>query len=43
MLMRDSDIFLDDLRIPAVEKALGVSVRPVDNEGFELLDAILYE
>ncbi len=43
MLMRDSDIFLDDLRIPDVEKALGVSVRPVDNEGFELLDAILYE
>lgn len=43
MLMRDSDIFLDDLRIPDVEEALGVSVRPVDNEGFELLDAILYE
>ncbi len=43
MLMRDSDIFLDDLRIPDVEKALRVYVRPVDNEGFELLDAILYE
>ncbi|MGN0599861.1 MAG: DUF512 domain-containing protein [Oscillospiraceae bacterium] len=43
MLMRDSDIFLDDLRITDVEKALGVSVRPVDNDGFELLDAILYE
>lgn len=43
MLMRDSDIFLDDLRIPDVEKALGVDVRPVDNDGFELLDAILYE
>lgn len=43
MLMRDSDIFLDDLRIPDVEKALGVFVRPVDNEGFDLLDAILYE
>lgn len=43
MLMRDSDIFLDDLRIPDVENALGVAIRPVDNDGFELLDAVLYE
>lgn len=43
MLMRDSDIFLDDLTVPDVENALGVPVLSVDNDGFELLDAILYK
>lgn len=43
MLMRDSDIFLDDLRVPDVEKALGVPVKAVANDGFEMLDAILYK
>lgn len=43
MLMRDSDIFLDDLTVSDVENALEVAVKPVDNDGFELLDAILYK
>lgn len=41
MLMRDSDIFLDDLTVKDVEKALGINVRAVGNDGYELLDAIL--
>lgn len=43
MLMRDTDIFLDDLTVPDVEKALGVPVKAVANDGFEMLDAILYK
>ncbi len=41
MLMRDSDIFLDDITIPQVEAELGVKVKPVKNDGFEFLDAVL--
>lgn len=41
MFKRDTDIFLDDLTIPDVEKALGVKVLVTDNDGFELLDKIL--
>jgi len=41
MLMRDSDIFLDDLTVKDVEKALGINVRAVGNDGYELLNAIL--
>ena len=38
---RDSDVFLDDLTIPDVERELGVTVRVTDSDGFELLDAML--
>ncbi|MBR4626403.1 MAG: DUF512 domain-containing protein [Ruminococcus sp.] len=41
MLMRDSDIFLDDLRVPDVEAALGIKIRTSNRDGFEFLDAIM--
>ncbi len=41
MLMRGSDIFLDDLRVPDVEEALGITIRPTDRDGYEFLDAIM--
>ena len=41
MIMRNSDIFLDDITIPQVEEALGVKIRLTDNDGFSLLDGIL--
>ena len=41
MLKRDSDLFLDDLRVPDVAEALGVKLRTSGNDGFELLDAML--
>lgn len=41
MLMRDKDIFLDDLTVSDVESQLGVTVRKVKNDGFEFLDAVL--
>lgn len=41
MLRRDSDVFLDDLTIPDVERELGVSLRASASDGYELLDAIL--
>ncbi len=41
MLKSDEAVFLDDKTIDDVEKALGVSVIPNENDGFALLDAIL--
>lgn len=41
MLMRDSEIFLDDMTVTDVEKALNIKVRSVNNDGYELLDAIM--
>ncbi|MBQ8297409.1 MAG: DUF512 domain-containing protein [Ruminococcus sp.] len=41
MLRRDSEQFLDDLTVSDVERELGVSVRASDNDGYELLDAIM--
>ncbi|MBQ8928524.1 MAG: DUF512 domain-containing protein [Oscillospiraceae bacterium] len=41
MIRRDSDVFLDDLTISDVEAALGVRIRLVANDGYELLDALL--
>lgn len=41
MLMRDNEIFLDNLTVKDVEKALNVKVRSVPNDGYELLDAIM--
>jgi putative radical SAM enzyme (TIGR03279 family) len=41
MLMRDNDIFLDDLTVSDVESQLGIKIRKVKNDGFEFLDAVL--
>lgn len=41
MLRSDSDVFLDDLTVQDVIRELGVSVTSVDNDGYDLLDAIL--
>jgi NifB/MoaA-like Fe-S oxidoreductase len=41
MLRRDSDVFLDDLTVSDVEKALNVKINAINNDGYELLDAIL--
>jgi NifB/MoaA-like Fe-S oxidoreductase len=40
MLRHERDLFLDGVSIADVEKALGVPVRLVENDGYELLDAI---
>ena len=41
MLRHGGDIFLDDLRVEDVEEALGVTVTVVEQDGFDLLDAML--
>lgn len=41
MLRREGDVFLDDLSPADVERALQIPVRPVPNDGGELLDAML--
>ena len=40
MVRRDDLVFLDDITVADVERELGVSVRIVENDGFELFDAI---
>lgn len=41
MLMRDSEIFLDDLTVTDVENELNVKIRYTDNDGYGLLDTII--
>ena len=41
MLRHGGDVFLDDLHVSDVESALGVPVTVVEQDGFDLLDAIL--
>jgi len=41
MLRHGGDVFLDDVHVSDVEKKLGVPVTVVDQDGFDLLDAIL--
>ncbi len=41
MLRHGGDVFLDDLRVEDVERALGVPVTVVEQDGFDLLDAML--
>ena len=41
MIMHNSDLFLDDYHISDVEKTLGVKIRLTENDGYDLLDAIL--
>jgi putative radical SAM enzyme (TIGR03279 family) len=41
MLRSQSDVFLDDLTVGDVERELGTCIRAVNNDGYELLDAIM--
>lgn len=41
MLRRDSTEFLDDLLVSDVERELDVKIRTAQNDGYELLDAIM--
>ena len=41
MLRHGGDVFLDDLHVGDVEEALGVPVTVVEQDGFDLLDAML--
>lgn len=41
MIMRNSDIFLDDYTVSDVEKALNIKVRITENDGRALLEGIL--
>lgn len=40
MLRHGEDVFLDDVTLAQVEAELGVSVQPVNQDGFDLCDAI---
>lgn len=40
MVRKNDLVFLDDITVADVERELGVSVRIVENDGFELFDAI---
>lgn len=40
MIRKDGGLFLDDYTIDDVEKSLGVKIRVIENDGFELFDAI---
>ncbi|MDE7099362.1 MAG: DUF512 domain-containing protein [Ruminococcus sp.] len=41
MLMRDSEIFLDDLTVADVENELNVKIICTDNDGYGLLDVVI--
>ncbi len=41
MLRHNEDVFLDNLTVNDVENALNVKIIPVNNDGYELLDALL--
>ena len=41
MLMHNSDIFLDDKTISDVENELDIKIKATQNDGYDLLDAIL--
>ncbi|MBR3704707.1 MAG: DUF512 domain-containing protein, partial [Oscillospiraceae bacterium] len=41
MLRHGGDVFLDDKRVCDVEAALGVTITVVEQDGFDLLDAML--
>lgn len=41
MLRHEGDVFLDDISVEEVSRALGVPVVPVANDGQQLLDAVL--
>ena len=41
MLRHGGDVFLDDVHVSDVERALDVPVTVVDQDGYDLLDAML--
>ena len=41
MLRHEGDLFLDDVSLDDVEKALDISIKTVANDGYELLDYII--
>ena len=41
MLRHNEDVFLDNLTVNDVENELNVKIIPVNNDGYELLDALL--
>ena len=41
MLRHGGDVFLDDVHVTDVERELGVSVAVVEQDGYDLLDAML--
>lgn len=43
MLRAEGDLFLDDVSLAEVRRALGVNVRPVENDGYAVLDALTGE
>ena len=43
MLRHEGDLFLDGLSMAELAEALGLPVRPVNNDGFQLLEAMLGE
>ena len=43
MLRHEKDRFLDDQTVEEVEQALGVTVRLVENDGHDFVDALLGE
>ena len=40
MLMKDSELFLDDYMVSQLEKELDIKIRMIGNDGFDLFDAI---
>ena len=41
MLKADEDIFLDDVTLDEVKKALDIKITKAANDGYEYLDALL--
>ena len=41
MLRYEGDVFLDDVTVETVEKELGIPVQVVQDDGYELLNAII--
>ena len=41
MLRDGGDMFLDSVTVEELSEKLNVKIKPVNNDGFELLDAIL--
>ena len=40
MIRKDGELFLDDYTVSDVESSLGVKIRLIENDGYELFDAI---
>ena len=41
MLRAEGDMFLDSITVEELSEKLNVSIKPIDNNGFELVDGIL--